>query len=99
MVNTRNNPNSQLFLDDNDQIYLNQKYHLGKDFHSVIYDIIDRMQILSKKSEKIVKTAYSSLFGVTKIRKIRFKSRLMHWEDVLWEMMVLRSSRLFWKCI
>jgi len=53
------NPNSQLFLDDNDQINLNQKYHLGKDSQPVIYDIIDSMQDFAKE---IGKNREDSLF-------------------------------------
>src|SRR6266487_1426026 len=55
----RDNPNSQLFLDDNDQINLNQKYHLDKDSQPVVYDIIDRMQDFAKE---IGKNREDSLF-------------------------------------
>lgn len=55
----RDNPNSQLFLDDNDQINLNQKYYVDKKSQPVVYDIIDRMQDFAKE---IGKNGEDSLF-------------------------------------
>jgi cholesterol oxidase len=41
--------NGQLFLDDNDQIDLKQKYNLDRDSQPVVYEIIDRMQAFAKE--------------------------------------------------
>jgi len=48
----RDNGNGELFLDDNDQIDLKQKYNLDKDSQPVVYEIIDRMQDFAKQIGK-----------------------------------------------
>jgi choline dehydrogenase-like flavoprotein len=45
----RDNGNGQLFLDNNDQINLKQKYNLDKDSQPVVYEIIDRMRDFAKE--------------------------------------------------
>jgi choline dehydrogenase-like flavoprotein len=48
----RDNGNGQLFLDDNDQIDLKQKYNLDKNSQPVVYEIIDRMKDFAKQIGK-----------------------------------------------
>ncbi len=55
----RDNPNSQLFLDKNDQINLSHKYHLDKQSQPIVYDIINRMRDFAKE---IGKNGEDSLF-------------------------------------